>query len=93
MKNALFSLLFALALLLPGLIYPATMIVVESDLQTDRVTASTATGFQYSFSGAADYEAGDMISCVMFNSFTSSSIEDDAILAARYAGAPAYYER
>lgn len=68
-----------------GLIYPATMEIVEIDRAADVVTVETATGFLYQFDGAEDYTRGDLVSLLMWSNGTQV-ITDDVIITARYSG-------
>ena len=68
-----------------GLIYPATMQIVDIDYNTDVVTLETSTGFTYEMTGAEDYNRGDLVSLVMWSNGTDV-ITDDIILSARYSG-------
>lgn len=63
--------------------YPQTMIVTE--VKNNVVTIETATGFQYQFEGAEDWEVGDFCSCIM-NSKGTETIFDDEIVQTRYSG-------
>lgn len=66
-------------------LYPTQGTVTEVDYQTDTVTFSTATGMLYSFRGTEDWEPGDRLAAIMFDNYTET-IEDDAIITARYCG-------
>lgn len=63
--------------------YPQTMIVTE--VKNNVVTIETATGYQYQFEGAEDWEVGDFCSCIM-NSKGTETIFDDEIVQTRYSG-------
>jgi len=65
-------------------LYPETMVI--TDINQDTVTAETATGFVFSFSGSEDYSTGDIISCIMSDNGTAETITDDIILTVQYSG-------
>lgn len=83
MKKLIAALIAAASLASAGLIYPTTMQITKID--GDLVTMETATGFAYEMLGAEDYEAGDLISVLMFNNGTKY-ITDDVILSVQYSG-------
>lgn len=85
MKKLLAMLAIVMQLTAAGLVYPATMQVVNLDYSADLVTVQTATGFTYEFEGTEDYTEGDLVSCLMWSGGTDE-ITDDLVLAARYSG-------
>ena len=64
-------------------IYASTMIVTKVDVKRNKVYCKNATGFKYRFSGIADFEKGDIISCIMYTKKTPY-IKDDVVLSAKY---------
>ena len=64
-------------------LYPTTGRVVT--IRNDEVIFETATGIQYAFSGAEDYEVNDIVSVIM-DSMGTETIFDDKIVRARYSG-------
>lgn len=79
------SALIALALILAFLrsLYPDAMTITE--ISGDLVTIETATGNQFQFYGAEDYEEGDLVAVLMYSK-GSESVTDDIIIRVRYAG-------
>ena len=69
--------------LFSGSIYPQAMTVVS--VEDDIVTMETSTGHLFQMYGADDWEVGDLAAVMLFDNGTER-IEDDAIIAARYAG-------
>lgn len=67
-------------------VYPASAVVTEIDYGNDLVTVKNATGLEYEYYGAADYEEGDVVSLLMCNAGTRDTIEDDMILSVRFSG-------
>lgn len=84
---ALFGII--MALVVSGVIYPATMEVVEVDEQCDVVTFETSQGDLFQITGVGDWEVGDFASLIMYNNDTPT-IVDDVILVAQYSGFHAY---
>lgn len=64
--------------------YPQTLIIY--DISGDIVTGSTMTGIAYSFTGAEDWQPGDICAVIMDNNGTPASIYDDIILDCKYCG-------
>lgn len=83
MKKLAAALAIATALINTGHIYPQTVII--TDTADNLVTVQTSQGISYQFEGAEDYEAGDLVSVIMFDNGTQD-IRDDIILSHRYAG-------
>lgn len=79
------SALIALALIIAFIrsIYPDAMTVTE--ISGDLVTIETATGNQFQFYGAEDYEEGDLVAVLMYSKGTEK-VTDDIIVRVRYAG-------
>jgi len=79
------SALIALALVLAFIrsLYPDAMTV--TDITQDTVTIETSTGNLFQFTGAEDYEVGDMVATIMYSHGTEE-VTDDSILCVRYAG-------
>lgn len=67
-------------------VYPETMIITEVNQAENIVTAETATGYIYSFSGTEDYTTGDIVSLIMSDNGTADNITDDIILSVQYSG-------
>lgn len=72
----------AAALIAAGTIYPETMKVTS--IQGGIARMETSTGHVYEMD-AEDYDEGDLVSLIMYNSMTET-VTDDVILSARYAG-------
>lgn len=72
-----------LMMIASGYIYPEAMTI--TDISDDIVTAETSTGNLFRFSGAEDYEVGDMVATIMCSQGTDT-VEDDAILCVKFAG-------
>jgi len=85
MKKMICGIVAAISLIGSGVFYPDTMKITEIDREHDLVICETATGFEYAFYGAEDYQPGWLVSVIMFNSLTDTVL-DDEIVAARYAG-------
>ena len=66
------------------IIYPATMVVTETDLMTDTVTLKDSTGNLWAFYGVEDWQIGDVASVLMETNNTAE-IRDDRILNVRYS--------
>ena len=64
-------------------LYPATMLI--DSVENDVVSMSTETGHVYAYAGASDEEAGEIMSVLMFDSFTPN-VTDDRIVQVRYSG-------
>jgi len=64
--------------------YPQTLII--SDISGDTVTGSTMTEISYSFTGAEDWQPGDICAVIMCDNGTPASIYDDIILECKYCG-------
>ena len=79
------SALIALALALAFIrsLYPDAMTITE--INGDLVTIETATGNQFQFRGAEDYEEGDLVAVLMYPKGTEK-VTDDIIVRVRYAG-------
>ena len=77
------ALVTVLALISSGTIYPDAMTV--TDITQDTVTIETSTGNLFQFTGAEDYEVGDMAATIMYSHGTED-VTDDSILCVRYAG-------
>lgn len=77
--------LIALALVIAFIrsLYPDAMTITE--ISGDLVTIETATGNQFQFRGAEDYEEGDLVAVLMYSKGTES-VTDDIIIRVRYAG-------
>lgn len=70
------------ALIAAGTIYPETMRVTSIQGGIARMETSTGHVFEMD---AEDYDAGDLVSLIMYNSGTPE-VTDDVILSARYSG-------
>lgn len=79
------SALIALFLILAFIrsLYPDAMTITE--ISGDLVTIETATGNQFQFYGAEDYEEGDLVAVLMYSKGTEN-VTDDIIIRVRYAG-------
>lgn len=84
MKKIFAALALASMLAASGIIYPATMRIESID--GDVVHLETAAGLRYEFTGAEDYETGDVVSLLMFSAGTPDDVTDDVIISARYSG-------
>jgi len=82
MNKTLATLAAISALAASGLIYPATMKVVN--VNNGVADLMTATGHLYQIE-AEDYVPGDLVSLVMWSNGTEE-ITDDAIISHRYSG-------
>ena len=85
-KLTIAALIAALNINSSAALYPETMVITEVNQAENIVTAETATGFVYSFSGTEDYTTGDIISCIMSDNGTADNITDDYILSVQYSG-------
>ncbi len=86
MKKKIAAIVTAAGLMAAGTIYPTTCTVTNCDTTSDLVTMSTATGYLFQIEGVEDNWPGDLVSCIMFDSFTPNDITDDIILSYRYSG-------
>lgn len=77
------ALVAVLALISSGTIYPDAMTITE--INGDLVTIETATGNQFQFCGAEDYDKGDLVAVLMYSRGTEN-VTDDIIIRVRYAG-------
>lgn len=84
LKLTIAAIITALGINSGAALYPETMVI--TDINQDTVTAETATGFEFSFSGTEDYTTGDIISCIMSDNGTAETITDDIILSVQYSG-------
>jgi len=84
LKLTIAAIITALGINSGAALYPETMVI--TDINQDTVTAKTATGFIYSFSGTEDYTTGDIISCIMNDNGTEDNITDDIIISVQYSG-------
>lgn len=64
-------------------LYPDAMTITE--ISGDLVTIETATGNQFQFYGAEDYDEGDLVAVLMYSKGTEN-VTDDIIIRVRYAG-------
>lgn len=95
MKKKILLVLAAILLLLIGAytaqrlaashLYPATMLVLETDRSSDTVLMATESGHAYAFYGVEDYEVDDILSVTMFDNFTPI-VFDDQVVTVRYSG-------
>lgn len=85
-KLTIAALIAALNINSSAALYPETMIITEVNQDKNLVTAETATGFIYSFSGTEDYQVNDLISCIMNDNVTEDNITDDIIVSVQYSG-------
>ncbi len=90
MRNITATIAALTALAAAGTIYPITMIATDTSNNT--VTMTTAAGMTYQFEGVEDYEAGDLIACIMFDNFTPDDVTDDIIISHRYTGATKHFD-
>ena len=73
--------------------YPSTLIITEINEATDTVTAVTASGIEYQFSGIGeDWCTGDLAATIMSDNGTPESIYDDVVLESRYVGFTELYD-
>ena len=82
MKKALLTIAAIISAAQVGLIYPATMEVI--DIREDIAVLETATGHVYEI-GAEDYEIGDLVSMILYSNGTEN-ITDDIVIASRFSG-------
>ena len=73
--------------------YPGTLIITEVNEATDTVTAVTASGIEYQFSGIGeDWCTGDLAATIMSDNGTPDSILDDVVLESIYVGFTELYD-
>jgi len=77
--------LFACQRMVVEHLYPATMLVLEIDRSSDTVLMATESGHAYAFYGVEDYEVDDILSVLMFDSF-SPYVQDDRVITVQYSG-------
>lgn len=82
----LFGSLSAKANVKESKLYPATMIVVGLEYDTDTVICVEANGNEWSFRGIEDYIKGDLVGMIMDDNGTPNYIYDDLITETRYVG-------
>jgi len=82
MKKALLTIAAIVSAAQIGLIYPATMEVI--DIQEETAILETATGHIYEI-GAEDYEIGDFVSMILYSNGTEN-VTDDIVIASRFSG-------
>jgi hypothetical protein len=68
-----------------GTEYPQGFIVTEVDHEADTITLTTATGYDYIWEGAEDWQEGDQVAAIM-NDNGTPSIFDDSIICIKYVG-------
>lgn len=68
-----------------GTDYPQGFIVTEVDHEADTIILTTATGYDYIWEGAEDWQEGDQVSAIM-NDRGTPSILDDSIICIKYVG-------
>ena len=68
-----------------GTEYPQGFIVTEVDQEADTITLTTATGYDYIWTGAEDWQEGDQVAAIM-NDNNTPSILDDSIICIKYVG-------
>lgn len=90
-KATIAAIATAAALIGSGTIYPNTMVITETNYETDTVTMSTCSGVTYQFEGVEDYYVGDLVSVIMFDNGTPE-VYDDIILSHRYAGVTEFFD-
>ncbi len=66
------------------IIYPATMVVTDTDFVSDTVTLKDSTGNLWAFHDVEDWQVGDVASVLMETNNTAE-IRDDRILNVRYS--------
>lgn len=66
--------------------YPQTGIVKNVDYENDIVTFEVFNGNLWEFKGCYDWYEGDIVSAIMFNNLTKSSVYDDKIISVKYSG-------
>ena len=85
MKKIAIALALIAQLLAAGVVYPETMVITSMDKKTDVVTLETSNGNIYEMTGCEDYNVGDVVSMVMYDSATPK-VQDDVILSAKWSG-------
>lgn len=68
-----------------GTEYPQGFIVTEVNQEEDTITLTTATGYDYIWTGAEDWQEGDQVAAIM-NDNGTPSILDDSIICIKYVG-------
>jgi hypothetical protein len=68
-----------------GTEYPQGFIVTEVNQESDTITLTTATGYDYIWEGAEDWQEGDQVAAIM-NDQGTPSILDDSIICIKYVG-------
>ena len=68
-----------------GTEYPQGFIVTEVNQEADTITLTTATGYDYIWTGSDDWMEGDQVAAIM-NDNGTPSILDDSIVCIKYVG-------
>jgi hypothetical protein len=68
-----------------GTEYPQGFIVTEVNQEEDTITLTTATGYDYIWTGSEDWQEGDQVAAIM-NDNGTPSILDDSIICIKYVG-------
>ena len=68
-----------------GTDYPQGFIVTEVNQEEDTITLTTATGYDYIWTGSEDWQEGDQVVAIM-NDNGTPSILDDSIICIKYVG-------
>lgn len=68
-----------------GTEYPQGFIVTEVNQEEDTITLTTATGYDYIWTGSEDWQEGDQVAAIM-NDNSTPSILDDSIICIKYVG-------
>lgn len=68
-----------------GTEYPQGFIVTEVNQEADTITLTTATGYDYIWTGSEDWQEGDQVAAIM-NDNGTPSILDDSIICIKYVG-------
>jgi hypothetical protein len=68
-----------------GTEYPQGFIVTEVNQEEDTITLTTATGYDYIWTGSEDWQEGDQVAAIM-NDNGTPSIFDDSIICIKYVG-------
>lgn len=84
-KRKIAGFTLALFLINSGIFYPATYVVTEVDYTDDVVVICDANGNLFEFEGCDDWQKGDLVSAIMYNSQTKQ-IYDDVIVKVKYTG-------
>jgi len=66
-------------------LYPHTALVIDINVELDRVTVTDNNGEEWAFNGVDDWETGDIVSMIMDNMGTTK-IYDDEIIKVKYSG-------